>query len=373
MQIMNLEKLFKNFWWNATAFMTLNDLPDSVILIGIDGKVKQYNRKAAQVLGLNYDEANNLNFNEIIKNGMDIVRKASDTGKPVFATVAASGNEFYVEIGAVHKSDNYLVSIRDITRLTKELDNEDKTRKFNNEKNAMLAMLEDDIKAPLTSISGFSKGLLDGLGGKLTEKQEKYVKIINSNSDDLYRFTDKFLQFSKAESSIYESDFHTFDISETFKAIAADYEGVIKQKNLDFDIDDTTLEKRNVYTDVPSIKDAFRNIFEVALQMTDNGYILVKLTQPDEETCGKYGLDPQSAASYAEIVISHSGSGIPEEEMKYLCEPYAQLEKGKKNLLRALQLGTASIMVKRAEGYINIYSDSATGVKYTIIIPIEKR
>lgn len=373
MQIMNLQKIAKDFWWNLTAFKTLNDLPDSVIIVNPDGEVKQYNHKAAKVLGLNYDESSVLNFNEIIKDGMSIVKKSVEDNKPIFATVSASGNEFYVEISAVHKLNSYLVSIRDVTTLTKELDNEDKTRRFNNEKNAMLALLEDDIKSPITSISGFSRGLLDGLGGELTEKQAKYVKIINSNAEELFNFMDKFLQFSKAESSIYESDFHTFDITDAFKSIVSDYNDLIKEKKLEFDMDDSTLEKRNAYTDVPSVKDAFRNLLEVAIQMTEKGYVSVKLTHPDEETCIKYGIEPEKNVNYAQIIINNSSKGLSDDEMKYLCEPYAQLhEKGKKNLLRALQLGTASIMVKRAQGFIDIYSDT-NGMKYTVILPIEKR
>ena len=371
MQIMNFDKLVKNFWWNLTAFKTLNDLPDSVILLNNNGEVKQFNQKASQVLGINSEEEN-IKFDEIIKNGMSVVNESVNSNKPIFATVSASGNQFYVEINAIRKGDDYLVSIRDITTLTKELDNEDKTRRFNNEKNAMLALLEDDIKAPITSISGFSRGLLDGLGDQLTEKQEKYLKIIYNNSEELYNFMDKLLQFSKAESSIYQSDFHIFDIADTVKAIAADYEGQIKEKQLEFDVDTTTIERRNAYSDAPSVKDALRNILEVAINTTNEGYVSIKLTHPDEEACEKYKINPERNHAYAQIIINNSGSGFSDEEKKYLCEPYAQLEKGKKNLLRALQLGTASIMVKRAEGFIDIYSDS-NGVKYTIILPIEKR
>ena len=76
--------------------------------------------------------------------------------------------------------------------------------------------------------------------------------------------------------------------------------------------------------------------------------------------------------SYLQITIRDTGSGIPEEEMRYLCEPYAQLEKGKKNFLRALKLGSASILVKRANGLFDICSEVRTGTKYEIVLPIEK-
>lgn len=371
MQIMNPGKFLKDFWWNFTAFNTINALPDSVIFVNTDGEIAHFNRKAQQVLGLTNEEDGVVKFNELIKDGMNILRKSADSVKPVMATVSASGLEFYVEINAANKFGGYIVTLRDVTKLTKEFDNDDKTIKFNNEKNAMLALLEDDIKAPISSISGFSRGLLDGIGGDLTDKQAKYVQIINNNSNELFAFMSKFLQFSKAESSIYESDYHNFDITESFKAVAAEFAELISAKKLEFDIDGNALEKRNVNMDFPSVKDAFRNILEVAIMMTESGYISVKLAHPDEEKCIKYSLNPEDALYYVDVTIKNTAT-IPEDEMKYLCEPYAQLEKGKKNLLRALILGSASIMIKRAEGLFDIYSD-ANGTRFTMILPVEKR
>ena len=110
------------------------------------------------------------------------------------------------------------------------------------------------------------------------------------------------------------------------------------------------------------------------LIMTESGFISVRLTHPDEMTCIKYKLDitAEKQKSYMQLTISASDSGIAEDDMKYLCEPYAQLEKGKKNFLRALKLGTASILTKRANGLISIKSEIMKGTKYCIVLPIEK-
>ena len=108
--------------------------------------------------------------------------------------------------------------------------------------------------------------------------------------------------------------------------------------------------------------------------MTETGYISVKLSYPDEKTCALYKLSIPALkqTSYLRITIRDTGAGIAEEDMKYLCEPYAQLEKGKKNFLRAIKLGTASILVKRADGMIDIFSEVMKGTRYDIILPIEK-
>ena len=376
MQIMNLDKFVKNLWWTLTAFRTIDELPDSVIYVDLVGNIKKFNKKAQETFGLEEsdDPTVIVNINDIIKDGSERINESLDLTRPILATATIPGREFYVELNASQKGKGYCLSIRDLTKLTTVIFNDDKTLRFNGEKNAMLAKLEGDIKSPITSISGFSRGLLDGLGGELTEKQAKYVKIINNNAEELYQFMDKFLEFSKAESSIYEPNYQNFDIIEMFKAVMKDYETVLADRRISFDIDYESSEKRTVYTDLDAIKNAFKNIIEVAISMTESGIISIKLTHPNEETCVKYNLSitANKKTSYLQITIRDTGSGIPEEEMRYLCEPYAQLEKGKKNFLRALKLGSASILVKRANGLFDICSEVRTGTKYEIVLPIEK-
>lgn len=372
MQIMKLGKLFKNILWILSAYNTINTLPDAVIYVSNTGKLRNYNKKASQIFELD-QSSQTLNINDIIVNGFTQLKLSVNTSKPVLSTATVTGKQFYIELNAVKKTFGYSVTVRDLTKLTSEIINDEKTQLFNNEKNAMLAKLESDIKSPITSISGFSKGLLDGLGGELSEKQAKYVKIIQNNSEELYHFMDKLLEFSKVESSIYESDFHNFDVVEALKSVAKEFEAELVDKKLGFDIDYDNLEKRNIYSDVNAVKNAFRNILKTSISMTETGFILVKLLHPTPETSAKYNLDiNKKETSYLDIVIKDTGIGVPEEEMKYLCEPYAQLEKGKKNFLRALKLGTASILIKRANGLINICSEVKVGTKFEIILPIEK-
>lgn len=373
MQIMNLEKLAKNLWWSLTAFKTINNLPDSIIFVNHKGIVDRVNSKAAECFGITIDELNPLYIDSVIKDGMDVINQSIKTEKPVAAIATIPGREFHVELNAVKHGSGYTLAIRDLTKLTNEIVTEEKIARFNGEKNAMLVKLEGDIKSPITSITGFSQGLLDGLGGGLSEKQAKYIKIINANSIELYHFVDKLLEFSGVESSIYEPEYQNFDIVQSIKSIAGDYEDNIREKKVAFDINYDGIEKRTIYSDLKACSKIFRNVLDVSSAMTDSGFILVNLTRPNEETSLEFGLNPETAGKkYLQISVKDTGCGVAEEEMKFLCDPYAQLEKGKKNFLRALKLGTASILTKRVNGFINIQSEVMKGTRYDIIIPTEK-
>ena len=370
MQIMNLEKIVKNLWWSLTAFRTINNLPDSIIFIDFQGTIERANRKAYECFGFKIDDENPIKIDNIIKNGLDIIESSIKSGKPVVATAIIPGREFYVELNATKQNGGYCLAVRDLTRLTDEVATEEKIAKFNGEKNAMLVKLEGDIKSPITSITGFSQGLLDGIGGELSEKQAKYI---NNNSNDLYHFMDKFLEFTYAESSLYEAQFQNFDIVETIKNIVKEYNPIIEQKKLSLDFDYDSIDKRTIYSDAKALPKIVHNILEVAVGMTETGYISINLKNPDERTALKFGVAaPEMLNGFIHLSIKDTGTGIPEEEMRYLCEPYAQLEKGKKNLLRSLNLGTSTILTKRAKGSIVINSEVMKGTTYDIILPIEK-
>ena len=368
MQIMNLVNLFKNFIW---SFSSVNSLPDACIFVDKTGLIRYSNRRAKDLLGFDAgDEFKKVD--DVIVNAMSAIDRSAQFLIPVLVSTLPEQNGLYVELNAVKNFGGYTVTIRDLTNLTNTKAEAENILRFNGEKNAMIAMLENDIKSPITSISGFSQGLLDGLGGVLTEKQAKYVKIINNNSEDLFRFMDKFISFSKVESLMYESEYKVFDITELIKNVSKDFQQSLFDRKLYFDLDYSTLSKYNVYSDIKAIKEAYRNILEISSESVENGGIRVLLSHPSEHVCSRYFIDPQKSHSYVQLLIKDTGSGFAKEDLKYLCDPYAQLEKGKKNILRALILGTASILIKRANGFIDINTEVLEGTEYLIIFPIEK-
>lgn len=371
MQIMNLVRLFKNLGWFFSSYYILNNLPDAVFVTDKDGLLVSYNKRAKELFGFVDGGFGKYHLQDIIKDYKSVLAKSLELFKPVLATAILPDREFYVELNAVSRFCGYHIVIRDLTSLTNEIKNEDKIIRFNSEKNAMLAKVEDDITSPLSSISGFSQGLLDGLGGELSEKQSKYVKIIHKNSTELSEFMDKLLSFSKVESSIYESNYKTFDVVELVKSLSKGFEEELSKKGVVFAIDGDSIANRNIYTDLNAFQDAYQNILEVANSMTEKGYISVELTNPQEDICAFFRI--QNPKSYLHIIIRDTGVGIADEDMKYLCDPYAQLEKGKKNLLRSFRLGIASILIKRANGFITVKSEVMQGTRYEIILPIEKR
>ena len=195
---------FANILCNINPREVIKNLPDVVFVVDSDGRIIWANEKASIVFETSIKNLKGLYFNEIVANGVELAEKSfARRNSVVTGAFTIDGKEFFVEMNAKKYIDQYFITIRDITAMTNVLSNAEKTGRLNKEKNIMLTKLSNEIKSPIQSIIGFSQALLDGLGGEITEKQNKYVKIINKNSAELLYFMDKFLEFAQAESSLF--------------------------------------------------------------------------------------------------------------------------------------------------------------------------
>ena len=272
--------------------------------------------------------------------------------------------------------DQFLVTIRDVTAMTKVLANAEKTGKLNKDKNLMLTRLANDFKSPLQSIIGFSNALSDGLGGEISEKQDKYVKIIGKNASELLYFMDKFFEFSKAESNLVKFDLKTFDAVNAVQEVIRSFDSIISGKKVSINLEYDELASKTVTTDDSVLKTAIKNILDVSLKMTEIGAITVSLFNPDMENVIKRGvkvINQEDNRAYLQISIKDTGTGFKETDLEGLFEPYSQLEKiNKKNFIRSIVLSTVRTLVDRLHGTIWVETEIMKGTTFNIILPVEK-
>ena len=372
---MNISNFLKDIF-NSFIFLSfLKKLPDALLIVEEGGRISWLNDKSTTIFEGGRRLLKSYNFDDLIDCGMDKLEKSSSTRTPVIAgAFTPTGKEFFVEINAKKCRKSYIVTIRDITAMTNVLSNAEQTSEFNKEKNAMLVKLANEIKSPITSILGFSQAMIDGLGGEITEKQDKYVKIINKNSNDLYYFMDKFIEFAYAESTLYEYDYQIFDIVNSIQSVIRSNESAAMAKGLTVNFDYEELPKRAVYSDEKSLKIIVQNLLETSIKLTDTGSVSLKISYADEDLLKSLNVfDNVKENSMVHLIISDTGIGLQETEMSGLFEPYTQLDKSnKKNIVRSISLGTANVLAKRLHGIVWAESEVMKGTKFHVIVPIEK-
>ncbi len=370
---------FANLFTNINPKEVLKNLPDAVFVVEADGKISWVNDKASVVFEEKRGNLANYYFNDLVSNGLELAEKsASKKNSVVTAAFTPDNKEFFIEMNAKKFVEQYFITIRDITAMTNVLAVAEKTGRLNKEKNTMLVKLSNEFKSPVQSIIGFSQALLDGLGGDITEKQGKYFKIINKNSNDLLYFLDKFLEFSQAESSLYTYDYQLFDVVNTVNTIIKQNEPFTSAKNLVVNFDYEELEKKTIFSDENALKIILQNILETSIKLTDIGAITIKAVHPDINLVERSGIKFDASQlkdlnSFIQFSVTDTGMGLAESELEGIFEPYTLLDKPSKKLItRAITLGTAATIVKRLKGAIWVESEVMKGTTFNVILPIEK-
>lgn len=368
---------FTNLFSGINLKEILRHLPDAVLLLDSNGRILKTNREAEYLFNIDISEEADYYFDDFVNNGFELAGQSASKHVPVIAGASTDeNNEFFIELNASQMEDQFIVTIRDVTAMTKVLANAEKTGRLNKDKNLMLTKLANDFKSPLQSIIGFSNALTDGLGGEMTEKQDKYVKIINKNASELLYFMDKFFEFSKAESSLVKFDIKTFDAVNSVQEVIRGFESTIASKKVSINLEFEELSSKTVTTDDSVLKTALKNILDVSLKMTEIGTITVSLLNPDMENVIKRGvkvINQEDNRAYLQISVKDTGTGLKEVDMEGLFEPYAQLEKiNKKNLIRSIVLSTVRTLVSKLHGTVWVESEIMKGTTFNIILPVEK-
>lgn len=370
--------VFKNFLSKAKDIDILSSLPDGILLVDNDGKLEWANDEAAILLKTPKNEILKFSLNELVESGLDLAKQAALARKSVVGRCKnLAVKETYLEITAKSIEEYFIVSLRDVTQNYKTVTNilveHESSKKINKDKNAFLVKLSNELKSPLHSIVGFSQAMIDGLGGEMSDKQEKYIKIINKNSSELLYLLDKILEFSKTESNLHECDFQIFDIVNLVQTSLKIHEPAIKAKNLHLSIEATEGLKKTIFSEETLLKLILQNIFEASINSTDIGSISINLLHPELESLSKIGIGVEEDAterSYLLLSVTDTGAGISESDMNNIFEPYAQLDKAnKKNIVKSISLATVKQLVKQLNGAVWIESQPMQGTTYNVIIP----
>ena len=139
-------------------------------------------------------------------------------------------------------------------------------------RNDFIANVSHELKTPMTTISGFADGLLDGTIPK--EQQDKYLVIIADETRRLSRLVRSMLDLSRMESA--GSDLarrREFDLSEAVISTLLSFEARAADKSLDVDLQ-VPEQHINVLGDPDAITRVVYNLMDNAIKFANPGSTL---------------------------------------------------------------------------------------------------
>lgn len=339
-------------------------LPDALILCGKDGKIQWVNDVAAEIFETSKMHLLTSNISDFIENPMNLISSSVIMHKPVITKFV--NKEIYFDMTVKEIAEGYVLDFRDAVQ-NSAIAQDDKTEEINREKNNFLLKLANDLKSPIQSIVGFSQAMADGLGGEMSEQQEKYIRIINKNSSELMYFVGKLLELSQTESALKEPDKKTLDVLALVNSVVRFNEQLYKGKEVKISIKPEEDFKKTISTDQEILKNILQDVLEIILKSVDMGEVAITLSNPNDEFISSKNLAP---AQYTMISLSTSALLLSENDLECMFDPYTILDStNRKNVLRAMVLASVKNLVQSLNGIVWVESQILKNTSFNIIIP----
>ncbi len=206
-----------------------------------------------------------------------------------------------------YKSDDELGRLAEnINKMAESIEDMDNMR------TSFISDISHELRTPMTAISGFVEGMLDGTIEP--ESRDEYLNIVLDETKRLSKLVDDLLKISRMEKNDAPITKSVFDINELVRLVIISFENAIKDKNISVDLE-LSDEYLNVYANADSIKQVLINLINNAVKFTDeNGYIKIRIWV-HQKKC------------YVEV--KNSGKGIEKENLSRIWERFYKTDRSR--------------------------------------------
>lgn len=210
-------------------------------------------------------------------------------------------------------------------------------------RNSFISDISHELRTPMTSISGFVAGILDGTIPK--EKEREYLQIVLDESNRLARLTNDMFEMTKMTSPEYKLSIKEFDITEAVRLCIIGAEQKIDEKNLEIDVwfeSDPTM----VLADPDAIRRVLINLIDNAIKFSNpQTTVGIKVCERNKHIC---------------VDIINHGIGINEKDLPHIFDRFYKSDKS-----RGKDRAGAGLGLSFVKNIINLHAQqiTATSVK----------
>ena len=219
-----------------------------------------------------------------------------------------------------------------------------------------VANVSHELKTPMTTISGYVDGILDGTIPP--ERSRYYLQIVTDETTRLSRLVRSMLDISKLQdqSGIPDSKKVHFDMEEIVGQVLITFEKKITDKHLDVDVE---MPEHPVFTFASQDM-----VTQVVYNLIDNA---VKFC-PDG---GTLGLKIKSGGNKIYISVSNEGETIPPEELPLVFDRFHKTDKSRSQNRDGWGLGLYIVKTIVCSHGENISVSSRDGkTEFTFTMPL---
>lgn len=233
----------------------------------------------------------------------------------------------------------------------------------NKAKSAFFLSMSHDIRTPMNAIIGFTN---IALHQNMVSDIHDSLKKVQQSSNHLLSLLNDVLDFSRIESGKVTISPEPVDITQLTDNVQAIMNGLLYNRDLQFEVHRESLKNPYVLADVVRIREVLVNLLGNAVKFTkDGGEITLDISSYP-------GADEKHIIT--RYVVRDNGIGMSEEFQKKLFDPFSQEDDANaRTQYKGTGLGMAITKkyVDMMGGSIAVESKKGVGATFTVEIPLE--
>ncbi len=248
------------------------------------------------------------------------------------------------------ESFNIVAVFRDIT----------KEAEIDRMKSEFLSMAAHELRAPMTSIKGYSDMLLLGLAGEHDERQKQFLNTIKANVDRVLEMVNEFSEISRLETGTLKLDLKPLPMGDLVSEVVVSLRPQIEAKKLNLTVE--------VPPDLPEVWGDRTRIIQVLTNLVTNAY---KYTPEG----GGIAITAQWVDDSVQVDVADTGIGIAPQDQDRLFTRFFRADHPEVRRVAGTGLGLsiAKSIIEMHGGRIWVESKLGEGSTFSFTLPLANR
>ena len=296
------------------------NMQEGFLVVDSRGDVMSYNKSATRLLGIPVEQTENHKANIISLNRSEKFRQVVDgalKGTHCEQMLDVGNRHYQIIANPVAESEGRSGAVVVILDVTEQQSREELRREFT-------ANVSHELKTPMTTIAGYTDGILDGTIPP--EKERQYLQIISDEAQRLITLVGDIIRLSQLDEEKAQLEKQPVDLHMIASDVVKRLQDVAKKNQITLML----TGKPTVVNGNPQILD------EMIYNLCDNA---IKYNKP----FGEVEVNVSMAKEHPVLTVEDDGIGIPVDDQARIFERFYRVDKSHSRQIGGTGLGLSIV------------------------------